>query len=102
MRQIVAAISQRQYAENKMHRRLISWRTRILCQFIAATIQVEEGKENSALDAAGKIVLDELETEELEIASRKADEKPIITDNAPGSYERLMASNLARQAAAKA
>lgn len=85
-----------------MHRRLLSWQTRILSQFIAATIQVEEGKENSALDAAGKIALDELETEELEMVSRKAEASPIITENAPGSYERLMASNLARQAAAKA
>lgn len=68
----------------------MSWQTRTVCQFIAATIRTDKGKQNPAMEAAGKIVLDDLEKQELEaMQSRSEPAKP--AENAIGSYEKLMA-----------
>lgn len=98
MQQIVAVIGQRKYLEQKTQRRLISWQTRILAQFIAATIEVEEGKENSALAAAGKIVLDDLEAEEMQAMEKMTEVRKPVLENEPGSYEKFMGSSLVRLA----
>lgn len=83
LRQMTTAIAQRQYLADKSHRRLMSWQTRTIAQFIAATVKVEKGKDSPIMDAANKISLDAKEAQELLNA-------PVEIENKPGSYERLV------------
>lgn len=64
----------------------MAWQTRTVCQFIAATVRVDKGKQNPLMEAANKIVLDTQESTELEALSSK----PQVKENPVGSYERLM------------
>ncbi len=86
MRQLVAVILQDKYIENKRQKRFLSWQTRTVCQYIACTVRIEKGKQNPLLEAASKIFLDKLESQELELAQKQAPAK----ENTVGSYERLM------------
>lgn len=69
----------RQYLKRKENRRLISWQTRTLAQYIAVTVEYDSSKgPNPVLEAAGQISLDSLETKELEflkVKSKKEEEK---------------------------
>lgn len=67
-----------------MQRRLISWQTRTLAQFISATIEVPKGKENPAMQAANQVSLDSMEAAEL---AKPRAEPP--KENKIGSFERL-------------
>lgn len=86
----MAAITQRRYLEEKRQRRLLSWQTRTLAMYIAATIEVEKDKENPVFESAEKIALDDLEVKEMEAQARIVANTPI--ENQPGSYEQLMST----------
>lgn len=71
----------------------------MLAQFISITIQLEEGSENTALEAASKLAMDDHEAAEMEFMEKKSESSPssvVVRENAPGSYEQLMGSSLAR------
>lgn len=57
MRQIVAAIQQREYVDQLAHRGTISWQTRTLAQIISLTVPFGKGDKNPLLDLADQIDL---------------------------------------------
>jgi hypothetical protein len=67
---------------------LISWQTRTIAQFVAATVPVEKGKKNGLLDSADKIALDDIERKERDREQEALASAP--AENAPGSYEALL------------
>jgi hypothetical protein len=89
------AIQARKYLEVKRQNRLASWQTRILCQFIAATIDTQ-GEANPVLDAAGEIAFDAMELKEMTMVREEIDNRPAEDKNALGSYEKFM-STVARK-----
>ncbi len=83
-RQITAAIQMRRYATAREENARFSWLARNLSGFIAAGYMVEKGKENTALDQAGKLAYDDIEAALLgvEISQRTQN-----TVNADGTRE---------------
>jgi hypothetical protein len=94
-RQIVANIESRQKTRRLYDNTITEWQVRTLAQVIAATVPVEKGKKNSLADAAAKIRL-RLEDDGGKAENDAPPEVFIeqgsqVAENAPGSYERLLA-----------
>lgn len=80
MQQVVSAIQLRKMGEQRKEKIHLSWAVRMLATYIAAGYMTEE---NTAIEGATKITLDEIEHEILETVSSKPSEPK------EGSFERL-------------
>lgn len=88
IRQCVAAITERKTLEERKHKDLIRWQTRNICFFIANTLIVKEGSENTLAKLAQELTFrpekkkPEVLTEEEQVFGKKVE--PTV-----GSYERF-------------
>lgn len=87
-RQISAAIQMRRYAQTRQENSRFSWLARNIAGFIAAGYMIDKGKENKALDMAGKLAFDDIEALLLGAETSEAAGKP--KENSAGSFERFM------------
>ena len=87
LRQVTAAIQMRKFTAWREENSRFSWLARNLAGFIAAGYQIEKGKENKALDSAGKLAMDDIETTLLGGTVQKPNAP---AENGVGSYERFM------------
>jgi hypothetical protein len=79
LRQCVAAISERKWLESRAQWQNLTWQTRMICRFVAATVPIQPGTRSSLLEAAEDIGEEPNQPEQ--------SKEPEV-----GSYERFMAS----------
>ena len=86
-RQITATIQQRRFLAARQENSRFSWLARILATYEAQGYMLGKNQPNTALDHARTIGYDDIERAFL----GEIEEQPQVKENAPGSYERLMA-----------
>ena len=88
IRQCVAAITERKTLEDRKQKDLIRWQTRNICFFVANTLMIKEGSENTLAKLAQELTFrpqkvdPETLTEEEQVFGKKIE--PTV-----GSYERF-------------
>jgi hypothetical protein len=87
LRQVTAAIQMRKFSAFREENSRFSWLARNIAGFIAAGYQIEKGKENKALDQAGKLAFDDIE---LALLGGKVQSPDQPAENGAGSFERFM------------
>lgn len=86
-RQITATIQQRRFLATRMENSRFSWLARNITTYIAQGYMLGKNQPNTALDHARQIGYDDIERAFL----GEIEDQPTVKENAPGSYERLMA-----------
>lgn len=82
IRQCVAAITERKWLEHHSRWQSLTWQTKLICRFVAATVPVQPGTSSALLEAA-----DQIGAEPNQPQQPKQPTEPEV-----GSYERLMAT----------
>lgn len=89
-------IGQRIFLQQQAKKDLVSWSTQKICQFVAATLQLEKGKKNTLLDQANKITLDPPRQSEAAQDDFSFIETGADVMNKQGSFEQFLAGTRAR------
>jgi hypothetical protein len=79
LRQCVAAITERKWLESRAQWQNLTWQTRMICRFVAATVPVPAGTQSSLLVAAEQV-------------GAEPNQPDKSTEPEAGSYERFMAA----------
>ncbi len=79
LRQVTAAIQMRRYSSSRAENARFSWLARNISGFIAAGYQIEKGKENKALEQAGKLAYDDIEA--LLLGAETSNAVPVLSED---------------------
>lgn len=88
LRQITSAIQLRKFQESRIENGRTAWMARNITSFIAMGYMMEKGQENTALAAAQRLTMDEIDQALLDESYEAAENAP--KENAKGSYEKFM------------